>query len=119
MVSDLSSSEEIYKKSIGTYEKALKNCGYETNFKYEKNQEKKAKNRKRKRKILWFNPPWNDCVKTNREKNFLKIMEKNFKKGNKLYQMFNRNNCKVSYRTSPNLGMIINSHNKKILKKVK
>ena len=41
MVSDLSSSEEIYKKSIGIYEKALKDCGYETDFKYEKSKEKK------------------------------------------------------------------------------
>ena len=57
MFSDLSSSEEIYEKSIGIYEKALQNCGYETNFRYEKSHEKKAKNRKRKRKILWFNPP--------------------------------------------------------------
>ena len=78
---------------------------------------KKVKNRKRK--ILWFNPPWNDSVKTNIGRNFLKIMEKNFKKGNKLYQIFNRNSCKVSYRTSPNLGMIINSHNKKILRQSK
>ena len=67
---------------------------------------RKKTTKNRQRKIIWFNPPWNDSVKTDIGRNFLKIMETNFKKGTTLYQIFNRNTCKISYRTSPNLGMI-------------
>ena len=47
---------------------------------------------------------------------FLNIIDKNFKKGDKLRTIFNRNTCKISYRTTQNLGSIISSHNKKLIK---
>ena len=62
-------------------------------------------------------PPWNEGVKTNVGKKFLNIIE-NFKNKNKgLGKISNKNFCKISYRTSPNLGKIISSHNQKILRR--
>ena len=104
------------------YQEALNNNGYKHELKFEKvnldenNKNKSKKNRKRKREITWYNPPWNEGVKTNIGKKFLKIIE-NFKsKNNALSKIVNKNTCKVSYRTMPNLSKIISSHNQKILR---
>jgi hypothetical protein len=76
----------------------------------------KATSRKRKN-ILWFNPPWAMNVKTNVGANFLKLVDKHFPKSNTLNKIVNQYTIKVSYRTTPNLKKIISSHNTKILQK--
>ena len=48
---------------------------------------------------------------------FNHIMIKNFPKNHDLHKLINKNNCKISYSCTPNIGMIIAGHNKKILKK--
>ena len=60
-ISETSSSEEIFNKSIKIYSKALKESGFTDELKYLPNelQELGNKNRrKRKRTIIWFNPPY-------------------------------------------------------------
>ena len=57
---------------------AMKTAGYEYNIKCKK-QEQNTTNRAektRKRKIIWFNPPFNAAVKTNIAKEFLKLIDK-------------------------------------------
>ena len=73
------------------------------------------KNRNRRRKIIWFNPPFNKNVSTNIGKAFLKLIDKHFTSDNDLKKVFNRNNVKVSYSCTQNIGSIIKSHNKKVL----
>ena len=46
---------------------------------------------------------------------FLLLIDKIFHKKHPLRKIFNRNNVKLSYRTTPNLASLISSHNKKIL----
>ena len=41
-------------------------------------------------------------------------MDKHFSKDKNLQKVFNRNNIKVSYSCTQNIGSIINSHNKKV-----
>ena len=68
-----------------------------------------------KEKIIWFNSPYSSYVFTSICKVFLAILDRYFPKSYKLYEIFNRDNVKVSYSSRPNLGSIINSHNKKII----
>ena len=80
-ISETSSNEEIFNKSIKIYSKALKESGFTDELKYLSNdvQELGNKNRrKRKRKIIWFNPPYSKNVKTNVGKVFLKLLKKYF-----------------------------------------
>jgi hypothetical protein len=56
-------------------------------------------------------------VKTNVGAEFLKLIDKHFPKSNPLSKVVNRNNTKVSYRTTSNLKKIISSHNVKVLRK--
>ena len=70
--------------------------------------------RNRNRNIIWFNPPFNKNVSSNIAKSFLQLLDKHFSKDKKLHKLFNRNNVKVSYSCTPNMGRIIKSHNKKL-----
>ena len=115
-LSTLSSTEKEFKEVIGPYNDALKEAGYkDTNLKFMKTDQNKK--RSRKRKIIWYNPPFSTNVQTNLTKMFNSLLDKHFKKGTWLYKMFNKNNCKLSYCTMPNLHQIISGHNKKLLRK--
>ena len=107
-LSALSSSEEMFQSVAQIYQDALKNAGYEYILKFKPSQPTNQKARSRKRKnILWFNPPWAMNVKTNVGANFLKLVDKHFPKSNTLNKIVNRNTIKLSYRTTPNLKKII------------
>ena len=67
------------------------------------------------RNIIWFNPPYSHAVITNVTKKFLQLIDLHFPPSNKFHQIFNRNNVKVSYCCTQNLGNIIKSHNKKLI----
>ena len=71
--------------------------------------------RDRKRNIIWFNPPYSKNVQTNVAKTFLNLIKKHFPVNHNLHPVFNKGNVKVSYCRMPNMGSIINNHNKKIL----
>ena len=101
-LSMLSSSEEIFEKEKGPYEEALLKSGHI------KDGEKlfyippatKPKSRKRKKKVTWFNPPYNKNTKTCVAKEVLKLVSKHFPKGSELGKLFNRSTVKVSYCTT-------------------
>ena len=68
-LSSRSSNEEMFNSAAPMFQEALKKSGYEYTLKFNpKEQEKTTKKRKRnKRKVTWFNPPYNISVKTNIE----------------------------------------------------
>ena len=124
-IRNLSVNEEIFRKGSKMYIDALKRSGYKENFtsKEEKvpndnnkeiNKENRRKNRKKK--IIWFNPPFCRLTNVNIGKYFLKLVDKHFKHGNKLHKIFNRKTLKISYSCTKNIFQIINSHNKNITK---
>ena len=47
---------------------------------------------------------------------FFKLIDKNFKHDNILHKIFNRKTLKISYSYTKNIFLIINNHNKKIIK---
>ena len=72
-------------------------------------------NRNRKRKVIWYNPPFNKSVQTNIGEQFLNLVQKHFPEENKFHQIFNKNNVKVSYSCNQNMANIIRKHNNKVL----
>ena len=78
------------------------------------NRRRRRKRCKKKRDILWFNPPWNDAVETNVGEKFLDLVSMHFPRGHPLRPILNRSTIKVSYCCCKNMEQIIKSHNSKI-----
>ena len=120
-ISEISSNKIIFKESIGLYQNALKTSGFieklEYSVKDDENHVEREEKKKRKRKIIWFNPPFSKNVKTNIGKLFFKLISKHFPKKSKFYKIFNKNNVKLSYSYTRNMGAIISAHNKSRLNK--
>ena len=114
-ISTISSSKEIFDNSKIIYEDTLKKSGFQNKLTYQQNivqntdehQEKK----KRKRNVIWYNPPYSVNVKTNIGKVFFKLLHKHFLKTHKFYKVFNKNTVKLSYSSMHNMASIITSHN--------
>ena len=83
---------------------------------YNNKTERKNKN-KRRRNILWFNPPYSENIQTNIGKSFLNLLNKHFPPSHKFHKIFNKNTVKLSYSCMPNMGALISGHNKSILTK--
>ena len=89
-LSDLSSNEEIFQKTKPAYSDALKKSGFQGKLSYTSAQSNNDKNdnKQRKRKIIWYNPPYSTNIKTNIGKTFLNLIKKHFPKTNKLHKIF-------------------------------
>ena len=113
-----SCNPDIFNNTKLEYEEALKKCGHTTRLTYTAtNHEQNTVRRKRKRKIIWFNPPFNLDVSTNVARAFLNLIEKHFPSSSKLHKIFNKNTVKVSYSCTQNISQIIKGHKKKIVQK--
>ena len=110
-----SSNKEVFNTAKGEYEEALKRSGY-SNFSLSFLQSSTSRvKRQPHRNIIWFNPPYSRAVITNIAKEFLQLIDLHFPPSNKFHKIFNRNNVKVSYCCTQNVGNIIKSHNKKLI----
>ena len=110
IISDTSSSKDTFDKSISICQNAF----YKSRFKRswsirlvalvfrEKNDQ-----RTRRRKIIWFNPPYLKSVETNTGKNFLHLLVKHFPANNKIRKI---------HSCMKNMDSIISRHNHNILK---
>ena len=113
-ISDLSCDKEQFEKAKGIYESALSASGFPSNLTFEDNVSESQRPR-RKRKIIWFNPPFNQQVKSNIGKSFLNLVKKHFPKKHKFSKIFNTNTIKLSYSCTTNMENTIKQHNTKIL----
>ena len=116
----LSSNAEVFKESTPIYDAALKKSGYKEKLVFKREV---PKQRQRKRKITWFNPPFNAACTVNIGREFLKLIDKHFppnkKRKDKLEKIINRHTVKISYSGTPNMAMIISAHNKKSIAREK
>ena len=126
MISDrlsaISSSEEIFNESANEYNEALRKSSYKEKVTFKKKAtELTQTGRRRKRNVVWYNPPFNAAITTNLGKQFLMLIDKHFPKDkprpDKLEKIINRHTLKLSYSCTPNMKTIISGHNAKILKK--
>ena len=113
-LSNLSSNEELFHQATPHYQAALKRSGYNHTFVYKPTQTPNNRPKNRKRKIIWFNPPFNSNLSTNIGKFFLNLIKKHFPREHKYHKIFNKNSVKVSYSCMPNIKSKINQHNKQI-----
>ena len=72
--------------------------------------------RNRQCNVIWFNPPFSQNVKTNIERNSLKLIEKHFPLHHRLHRIFNRNTVKVSCSCTNNIKSFITKHNASIIR---
>ena len=120
-LSTISSNQEIFENSTREYNAALKNSGYEGNLEYsppDNEEQKKIENahkKARKRKVIYYNPPFSLNVKTNIGREFLKLIKRSFPSEHKLRKIFNKNTLKLSYCCMKNMASIIRNHNKSVL----
>ena len=100
------------------YKEALTKSRFNDDITYTPVTESNNSERKktRKRKIIWFNPPYSINVETNIGKTFLKLVKKHFPRNNSFHKIFNKNTIKISYSCMRNISSIIASHNKSILR---
>ena len=112
-LSELSCNQEEFNKAKPLYEEALSESNYKVSLKFEKPQYNIKRNRLRK--VMWFNPPSSQNVKTNIGEIFLKLVKQHFPKHHKLNKIFNKNTLKLSYCCMKNMSGIIKQHNVNIL----
>ena len=121
-ITDTSSDKESFDRAAPLYDNALQASGFKEKVTFmaeRKNRDHSDKTgkekKKRKRKIIWFNPPFCKSVKTSIGRKFLGLVTKHFPKGSPLSKIFNRNTVKVSFSCMPNMANVIKAHNTKIL----
>ena len=115
-LSSISSSKEMFDKSVGPYQEALKRSGYSHTLKYEEPVENPKPKRTRSRNVTYFNPPYSANTTTDVGRKFLNLVEKHFPPGHVLHSTFNKNTTKFSYSCMPSIGKMISSHNANIMK---
>ena len=99
----------MFDKAAPYCNSALKASGYREMIQYNPSNSGGCNTiaRKKKRKIIWFNPPCSKNVHRNISNKFLRLLSKHLPKNYRLYKIFNQNNVKVSY--------IVKWHKQKIL----
>ena len=116
-IGELSSNQAIFNEAAKYYQNVLDKNGYKHTLKYRSSDEQNPNSTKRRsRKIIWFNPPYNKNVATNVGKYFLMLVDKHFKRNHRLRKIFNRSTLKISYSCMPNFKSLINAHNEKVMK---
>ena len=115
-LSDISSSADVFKQASPAYESALRNSGFDQKLSYsEHDRTQQQSKRNRRRKVLWYNPPFSVNVKTNVGKKFLDLLRLHFHPNHRLHSIFNTKTVKVSYCCMRNISSIISGHNKHVL----
>ena len=112
-LSEISSNEEIFKEAAPVYEAALRKSGFDETLEYCEDQPHR---RRRKRKVIWFNPPFSKSVKTNIGREFLKLLRIHFHHRHVFRKIFNKNTVKLSYCCTKNMASIISGHNMSVTK---
>ena len=114
----ISSSEEMFNEAKTVYQQALGEAGYDKELTYDSDQNMASRpTRKRRRRVVWYNPPYSKNVATNIGKEFFKLLQLHFPKQHLLHSIFNRNTVKLSYSCTTNMDNILKAHNAKILLK--
>ena len=114
-LSDLSCDEQVFNQAKDGYETSLRNSGYDTHLKFEPKNERRRRHT-RKRKVIWYNPPYSSHVRTDIGRKFLRMVDRHFPRGHRYAKIFNRNTLKLSYSCMPNMATVIKNHNNSVLK---
>ena len=86
----ISSCESEFIDAKDEYQRALIDAGYTHELKYDTENTKPAATKKRKRRLLWFNPPHSKSVSTNIGKEFFNLLRIHFPKQHPWHRLFNK-----------------------------
>ncbi len=114
----ISSDQHVFDSAKPYYEAALMNSGYtgsSLTYTGTAHETETTKRKRRKRKILWFNPPFSCTVETNVGRKFLSLIDSHFPDHHPFHKFINRNCVKVSYSCMKNMESIIKTRNKQLL----
>ena len=119
-ITDTSSDQEAFNAAAPLYNDALKASGYKETISFmpERKETRSGpteRGKRRRRNVIWFNPPYCRSVRTCIGKRFLQLIDKHFPKNSPLSKIFNRNTVKISFSCMPNVASIIKSHNSRVL----
>ena len=112
-LSNLSSNIELFNASKHEYDAALRKSGYSEPVTYQSSSEQTKK--RRKRKIIWFNPPYSSNVATDIGRQFFNLIDKHFPKNSSLHKIINKNTIKLCYCCMPSFEKIYKCHHKNVL----
>ena len=115
-LSDNSSNINMFQEHSRHFKDALEEAGHSGDMIYMSREERPEGN-PRCRKVIYFNPPWCESVRTKIGGQFLRLVRKHFPKGSPLYHLFNEKKLKVSYSTAPNMLQLIKAHNMKVIQR--
>lgn len=115
----ISSNEIIFNKAKAPYQEALQKSGYDHTLEYNQTTIKPSsgEKKKRKRKVIWFNPPYDMRLEKPIGREFLKAVAECFHQGHPLRKIFNKSTVKLSYSCMPNVKTIIDGMNREKLGK--
>jgi hypothetical protein len=100
--------------AISANDEALKQSGYSFELEFDPQVQARTKKKQtRKRKIIYFNPPFSQNVQSNIGEQFFKTMDKCFPSTHPLKKIININTAKLSYRCMPNIQVKISAHSSK------
>ena len=114
-LNSISSNETVFNDGKHIYQEALKKSGHSQNLHWNNEDPPRRRKARRHRSVIWFNPPFSESVTTKIGEEFFKILEKHFPSRHKFYKILNKNNVKLSYSCTPNIGSMITSHNRRVL----
>ena len=98
------------------YQNALKKSHYDKELKYSDSEDRQGKiGKKRRRKIIYFQPPFSLAVKTPIGRSFLKLVKKHFHQKHPLYKILSHRCLKLSYSCLNNIKSEITSCNKSLM----
>ena len=83
--SQLSCDSKKFSKAVPKYVEAMHRSGHTGKLEYADNLDSKKK-KKRKRNIIWFNPPFSEHVKTNIGQEILRLLAKHFSLHHQLHK---------------------------------
>ena len=92
------SNEKIFNNAKVPYEEAIKRAGHTEKLSYQPPVQQGQSRRRRRRKILWFNPPFDASMTTKLGKVFLNILDKCFLVGHVLRRVLDRHMVRLSYQ---------------------
>ena len=88
----ISSSEEVFNEAKSTYQQALGDAGYSEELTYNTDPQTTSRSTKRRRRtIVWYNPPYSKNVATSIGQEFFKLLQLHFPKQHPLHSIFNKN----------------------------
>ena len=112
-LSNLSSTETIFKELKTQYKNNLRQSGYNKKLTYKPTETNHQK--RNRRKIIQLNPSFSKNVFTKIGKSFLSFLDLHFPRNHIYSSIFNRNEIKVSYSCMQNIKSVISNHNMKVL----